>query len=526
MKIRLWLQGGGLAMLYLLPALGELLSPAKRNLYHQLLPVTTLTRGILIDLLLLGFLAGAGFVLLNCTAPRARQLLWLPVFPITGWIASRDILAWTSGVAREYLLPWRHYFPGLALAAAVCLLLLAPKTYQLVTNALAVVFASAGIALLVVVIPQLALASFSRGPQEQTGFAHPVSEPWHPGERRILWLIFDELSYDQAFANRQPGVTMPAFAEFAEESISFSQLQPAGVFTDEVIPSLLIGQRVANVEGDRDGKLRWRRSADAPWQSFDQDATVFAAARRQGWSTGVAGWFNPYCRILDQVLDRCYWTYGEPLSGVLSSRWTTWKNALEGLPFADRVEKLWHPAQPNQEHLDDYRDVMREAQALIRDSNIRFALIHLPVPHPPGIFKGPIVTGEDPFNYLGNLLLADQTLAALRRSVAESPAAADTVLIVCSDHSWRTTMWREFSALSPAEIRATQGGVFDTRPVLMVRFPGAAKPKQIDRPESLMILHGLLLDLISGKVRTPEDWIATLPPDAPVAGQEEIGQKK
>ena len=26
-----------------------------------------------------------------------------------------------------------------------------------------------------------------------------------------------------------------------------------------------------------------------------------------------------------------------------------------------------------------------------------------------------------------------------------------------------------------------------------------------------MILHDLLLDLIAGKVRTPEEWIATLP---------------
>jgi hypothetical protein len=519
MKIRPWLQGGGLAMLYLLPPLGELLSPARRNLYHQLMPVTTLTRGVLIDLLSLGLLCGAGFVLLNRAAPRARQILWLPVFPITAWIAGRDIASWMSDIARGNLLSWLHYLPALSLAAAVCLLLLAPRIYQHVTSALAVIFASGGIALLFVVVPQLALASFSRGPQEQTGFVHPVSAPWRPGEPRILWILFDELSYDQAFAHRQPGVEMPTFTDFVQESVSFSQLQPVGIRTDEVIPSLLIGQPIANVEGDAHGRLLWRRSATAPWQGFDQDNTVFAAARRQGWGTGVAGWFNPYCRILDTVLDRCYWTYSEPVAGELSSRWTTWQNALDGLPLAVRIEKLWHPGQPNQAHLDDYRSVMREAQTLIRDPNIRFALIHLPVPHPPGIFKEPGVTGEDAFNYLGNLLLADQALAELRKSIAESPAAANTVIIVSSDHSWRTTMWRELSVLSPAENRATKGGVFDPRPVLMVRFPGAAKAHQIDRPESLMIVHGLVLDLISGKVRTPEDWIATLPPGASTVGQ-------
>jgi hypothetical protein len=72
---------------------------------------------------------------------------------------------------------------------------------------------------------------------------------------------------------------------------------------------------------------------------------------------------------------------------------------------------------------------------------------------------------------------------------------------------------------SKDEERATDGGVFDQRPVLMVRFPQnaqAEKPKaeRLDRPESAMIVHGLVLDLIQGKVRTPEEWLATLPSGA------------
>jgi hypothetical protein len=48
-----------------------------------------------------------------------------------------------------------------------------------------------------------------------------------------------------------------------------------------------------------------------------------------------------------------------------------------------------------------------------------------------------------------------------------------------------------------------------------VRFPGQNTPKQVDRPQSEMIVHDLLLDLIAGKVRTPEEWIATLPSGTP-----------
>jgi hypothetical protein len=51
----------------------------------------------------------------------------------------------------------------------------------------------------------------------------------------------------------------------------------------------------------------------------------------------------------------------------------------------------------------------------------------------------------------------------------------------------------------------------------MVRFPGQNPPQRIDRPESEMIVHNLLLDLIAGKVRTADEWIATLPSGSPGA---------
>ncbi len=44
------------------------------------------------------------------------------------------------------------------------------------------------------------------------------------------------------------------------------------------------------------------------WQPFDPHQTIFQDALSEGYNTGVVGWFNPYCRILPSVLDRCYWT--------------------------------------------------------------------------------------------------------------------------------------------------------------------------------------------------------------------------
>jgi hypothetical protein len=189
---------------------------------------------------------------------------------------------------------------------------------------------------------------------------------------------------------------------------------------------------------------------------------------------------------------------------------------------------MWFKVPPNEGVRKDYRKILREGKALIQDPDIRLAFIHMSVPHPPGLVRNPTVTGPDAFDYLGNLILADQTLAQFLNLLASSPAAADTVLIVSSDHSWRVPRWRG-PGWTKAEERATNGGFFDPRPVLMVRFPdqgGQFKAERIDRPESEMIEHRLLLDLIDGKVRTPEDWIATLPSAATAASQGKLEARK
>jgi hypothetical protein len=518
MKTRPWLEGGGLAMFYLLPLIAEFLSPARRNFYHQLLPVTTLTRGLLIDLLALGIAGGVVFSFLDRTAPRLKLILWLPVFSATAWIVARDISIWMSyGALHQHLLAVTPYIPAVVLAAAIALFLLSPAAYRNLVRTASVIFAAGGIAVLVVVLPRLIPACFSRAPQEHASFTRPVSNAWHPGQLRVVWILFDELSYNQVFVHREPGIHLAAFTKLAGESVTFSQLLPVGYETERIIPSLLLGQPVTDVKGDANGNLLLRHGADAPWQHFDQNATVFAAAKRLGWGTGISGWYNPYCRILDGVLDHCYWTFSQPVAtelfSRLSSRQSSWQNARDGLPLAARIDALWHHTPPNQPLHEDYQNILRAGELLIQDPAIQLAFIHMPVPHPPGLFRSPI--GEHAYDYLGNLMLADQAMAQFLKSLDTSPGAADTVLIVSSDHSWRVPTWRTSGGWTREEERASNGGFFDQRPVLMVRFPQQASAVQIDHAESAMVVHNLLLDLIAGRVHTPEDWIATLPPFGP-----------
>jgi hypothetical protein len=512
MKIQPWLQGTGLAMLYLLPLIAIFFAPAQIDFYHQVMPITSLTRAALLDLLLLGLLFGGGLVWLNAVTSRLMQrLLWIPVLFVTAWITERGAAEFVPTVGTGVHLPgWAMHLPWMVLASSVLLLILARRYYDIVVRAAEIFLMSAGIAAIVVILPRLVLACFNHAPPEQASFTHPVRQPWHAGQPRVVWLLFDELSYDQTFEHLQPGIELPAFTQLNQQSLSFSQLVPVGNLTEVVIPGLLSGQHISEIKSNHQGALLWRSSAETGWRSFNPDATVFAAARQQGWGTGVVGWFNPYCRLLATTVDSCYWTYQEFTAGGrfnhLYSQRSTLENARDALPFVAQLENAWHHTSRNQAHRESYHAVLKQAKSLIEDQNIRFAFIHLPVPHTPGIFPNPDPHGAGSDDYLGNLMLADQTLAELRAVIAKTSAASDTILIVSSDHSWRVPMWRNEPGWTKGEERASSGGQFDPRPVLMVHFPGetSGESESVDRPQSAMIVHTLLLDIFAGKISNLE----------------------
>ena len=56
---------------------------------------------------------------------------------------------------------------------------------------------------------------------------------------------------------------------------------------------------------------------------------------------------------------------------------------------------------------------MPQAEALIRDQSISFVFIHLPVPHPPGIYDRSTGRERAGGTYIDNLALADRSLGEL-----------------------------------------------------------------------------------------------------------------
>jgi Type I phosphodiesterase / nucleotide pyrophosphatase len=175
------------------------------------------------------------------------------------------------------------------------------------------------------------------------------------------------------------------------------------------------------------------------------------------------------------------------------------------VPFRSRLYALMHWPTPDrtQAHRVDYTGVMAQAESLIEDTRIRFVFIHLPVPHPPGIYDRAHHAIRDHGTYLDNLVLADESLARLRSVIQSTPAAANTTLIVSSDHSWRTFLWKHSEDWSAEGAHASRGE-FDPRPVLIVSLP-EGDAHVVAEPAGALAVHSILDSLMRDQMRTTAD---------------------
>jgi hypothetical protein len=496
MNVKTIVQGFGAAILVMILRVWPHLSRYHPVIYHSFLPMQSVVWGVLIDLGALTFLAALLFGYLEKNETGLRTVLWAFV---AAELASALVNA-LEGMRRApipYLSAGRAYI--ITLLFSLALRWLWPPAYRHAVRGFGVLLALAGCSM-VWMIPQLLYQGLR--PQrtdavvplshlalvsDQTG---PAADPG-----RIVWLLFDELSFDQTFEHRFPGLTLPAFDSLKSKSVVFSNLKPAGYYTDRVVPSYFLGARVNNIRSNLDGDPTINLAGKS-WQAFDANATIFADAQRLGWTTGVVGWYNPYCRILAGTLKYCFWRMGDGQSDGALPEHSALQNALE--PLVGRVRDLEHrPTFAQAKQAQDMAALMPQAEALLRDESIGFVFIHLPIPHPPGIYDRSTGSERAGGSYIDNLALADRSLAEMMAALSTTALASKTTVIVCSDHSWRVPMWR-LTATWTKEDEVASHGRFDPRPILMIHFPGQQEEHIVTAPFASIGIHDIIERMLRG----------------------------
>jgi hypothetical protein len=340
--------------------------------------------------------------------------------------------------------------------------------------------------------------------------------------QRVIWILFDELSYEQVYERRFAGLQLPSFDAMVAESTVFTHVIPAGILTGQVLPALMTGVPVDAVRASADGRrLSLRNSNTRDWQPFDEHDTVFQDALDLGYSTAVAGWYNPYCRILPGVLDHCFWTFGSSAANTMVPRATLWANLMRpwmrffrsglGHRFAALV---FRRSEGNElrarQHIFDYVALADATDSMLNDKSAGFVFIHVPIPHPGGIYD----RANDKFavkrsSYIDNLALTDKLLGHIRSGLEQRGEWDSSTIVIMADHSWRTKMfWEDLPDWTEEEQIASQNGRFDDRPAYIVKLPEQKTGARIDAPFAALNTRNLLDALLAEKIGTKEELAA------------------
>jgi hypothetical protein len=510
MKIRNTLEGVGAALLLLIPYYCKFLLPTHLEIYHLRLPVTNLMGGLLLDLLAYSILAIGFLIAVQYLPPRARRVLEAVFVGFILW-SSVDF-AWMMLIHLRFpILMWQLIWEHGVLAIPLLLGLLAyffPRGSQPVVRT--VRLAMAGFAFSALwIVPQLLRLALVSEPAVQAASVHLPAPGFGNADRRIVWILFDELSYDQTFDHRASEIQLPNFDRLRDKSVSFSRLKPAGYYTDRIIPSLFLGRRIDQIRSTIDGELQYRDETQGRWVSYDPQATLFGLAQQNEWNTGIDGWYSPYCRILAPVVDTCSW---EPDRTLIEQHGASEeKPALaNAVAMPTLLGDILRPSTlPREAQIEVDQRMIARAQALIGDARIRFVFVHLAIPHPRAVYDRRSHILRPSGDYLDNLVLADDTLSVLMKEIDASPAAARTIVLVTSDHSWRVPLWRPLEDWTDEEERASSGK-FDDRPVLLVHFPGQKSNREISTELPEMLEHDMIAGMLLGQIENPEDLDAFL----------------
>ena len=514
MKIRPMLEGLGAALL-LFPSYMEFLIPSNLPLYHHGLPVTNLIGGVLVDLLCITILATCFLFAIQYLSTASQGIVRALFAGIMLWrivdVAFKYWIATTTLNNSRYAFWWgaeRIRSCVVILLLAVTLGYFLPRIAQPAERAVRLLVAAFAFSALWTV-PHLIHLALLRQPEGFVAFNHLTASAHSEPNKRIVWILFDELSYDQIFDHSFTGMELPNFNRLRTQSVSFSNLSPVGFYTDRIIPSIFMGRRIDQIRGTLDGRLLYKDGSQNRWLAYDPSATFFALAQQNGWTTGVDDWFNPACQLLASTLDVCFSEFSD--SQILTTEEygaSEEKSVLvnAAAPWNEFIAKLTNrrTQQPANAHVIAYRNVMTHAYTLIENDQVGFLYVHLPIPHPPGIYDRQRHILRPGGNYLDNMVLADDTLGTLLQQIDTSPSASRTTVIVSSDHSWRVPLWKSDESWTAEEGRASRGR-FDERPVLLIHFPGQTSGHDVASAQPELLEHDIISDMLLGKMNTPED---------------------
>jgi hypothetical protein len=509
----------GLANLYLLDLTGPLISTEHDLVYHLVGSASSVIVPIIVYLIALSLLLTALLYLAERPGPF-RVIIWSAFLLVLPPIVLHTIANFSGIEVPDWL---TYSVAGICVFALMAISLFWRKflprfeAIQRAASAILGFFAFTGL----LIFAQLVWSGWQARNLNPAPTLHKPQLVTAPQpQARILWILLDELSYQQLYERRFPGLQLPAFDKLAAQSTVFTHVAPAGLYTRYIVPTLFTGIPSNAVDVSARGMLlSLKDPITNKWIPFRPHETVFQDAINAGYTTGIAGWYNPYCRIMPEVLDHCFWTYRESTPANLSPNRSLAVDLLRPFHYLwlDTQHLFGHgPGSPTDErrdirqHSSDYQKLLAAGDAFLSDSSVDFLFLHMPIPHPYGFYdRSKKAFSNKHTSYIDNLALADRYLAHVRELLEQKNQWDSSTIIVMGDHSWRTTqIWKDSMTWTDEDQAASNGGEFDPRPAYIVKLPNQQTAARIDQPFSAVNTRALLDALVQNRIQTAVDLSA------------------
>lgn len=370
---------------------------------------------------------------------------------------------------------------------------------------------------------------YHKGKQFLDSTAPPLSKKG-VSNRRIFWVIFDEMDFRLSFIDRPDTLVLPEFDRLRQESIFAENAYPPGGDTETSLPGLINGRRFSRVSRVSPNELMLVNDANDKVEPWSTLPNVFSRARTMNLNTELIGWYHPYCRVIGSSLTRCSW---EPASLLLlrnsqisdlissSKNATVFRSMLRvagSLLFPEIVRIVIPGESPDvwrYHFLQEFKSIHQKSLAAAIDPTLDLVLVHYPIPHPPGFYD----RYKDDFSfssnsaYLDNLSLADRVVRELRSQMVQANMWDSTTILISSDHRLRADLWRVHPFWKPSftnEVTLVRNSSRDDRVPFILKLAGENQGLVYQPEFDTVLSQDLLLAVLSGEISTHQGAIGWL----------------
>lgn len=333
---------------------------------------------------------------------------------------------------------------------------------------------------------------------------------------RVVWVVFDEWDQGLTFDARPPDVGIPEITRLRSESLCATHASSPSWETKESLPSFVTGYSVFDSEPTAPDKLRLSFSGRPVVYDWKKLPNIFDDVQSLGGQSSIVGWYHPYGRLFGESVSSISWTPVFFVGRLFPENDTIWgwmtqhsRLACQTVPYLQ--ENFFFSSvrlRTRRYSIKAYHQAREAALAAASDPNVNLVFLHMPIPHPPGIFdrtSGEFSASLDR-DYIDNIALVDRTIGELRQRLEQEGLWDQTTVLLSSDHPSRPMPWDcapVFFHETEAETAEFAKDRSERYVPFLLKLAGHTDPVEYDGHFNTVLSKDLIEAILRGEVQTP-----------------------